>query len=168
MQPACVGYWVCPCRPRPHHTTSSVPWELAAKMGSLALWLPAGFGQWKVLAPEQRKSILSAAAPSPTILPNITCPRALHHPFSGPCPSHTLSIVIFVKFSPVTSICFLRQVRNSIQSQLGQRRGLCRKECGISKGYFCGFFFGFSHHPSLWTFYIASLSAFAVHLKYWV
>ena len=80
--------------PPPHTPPLLCPESWLQKMGSLAPWLPAGFGPWKVLAPEQRKSILSAAAPSPTILPNITCPRALHHPFSGPCPSHTLSIVI--------------------------------------------------------------------------
>ena len=112
VQPACVGCWVCPCRAPLQPPLCPGSW--LRKMGSLALWLPAGFGLWKVLVPEQRKSILSAAAPSPTILPSVTCPRALHHPFCGPCPSHTLSNVTSLNLPQLPpSVSFIRSLTHS-------------------------------------------------------
>lgn len=61
-----VGYWVCPCRPRPHTHHLFCALGAGCKNGlSCPLASNWGFGQWKVLAPEQRKSIYFQLQPPP-------------------------------------------------------------------------------------------------------
>lgn len=118
MQRAHAGYWVCPSRPTLHPALCPGGWPEAAKMGSLFLWLPAGFGLWKVLAPEQRAGLyLQLLPPAPcsplplaqATLSPLSWTLSFSHFFSSP----------FIKLSPATSICFLPGPQ-LIQSHVGQ------------------------------------------------
>lgn len=123
MQPACVGYWVCPCRPRPHTPPLLCALGAGCKMGSscplASSWV------WPVEGTRQsRGNLYFQLQPPPHHSPQYYLPRALHHPFSGPCPSHTLSIVISLNSPQLPPSVSSVQVRNSFKSQLGQRRWL--------------------------------------------